>query len=88
MYNLRSLCTGDDTDQNVTRLCYKAARPIRRDLVEALGPWVGGLTVAAVCVYPSRVPAAVAAAAGRYHVAAGELPYFEYIGLTFYETNH
>ena len=49
---------GDDTQGRVHRLCAKAMRPLRDDIVEALGlaemPKVG-----AVCVYPSMVPHAV-----------------------------
>lgn len=71
---------GDDTDGNVRRLCGKAARPLRRDIVTALGggsdkeaQWLEQLSVAAVCVYPLRVPAAVQERdrhGGRYTVAA------------------
>src|SRR5207247_4017601 len=42
---------GDDTPGNVRRLCAKARRPIRDDLVEALGVGHLGITVGAVCVY-------------------------------------
>lgn len=49
---------GDDTEGRVQRLCHKAMRPLREDIVEALGlafmPKVG-----AVCVYPAMVGAAV-----------------------------
>lgn len=49
---------GDDTEGRVQRLCHKAMRPLREDIVEALGladmPKVG-----AVCVYPTMVAAAV-----------------------------
>ncbi len=45
---------GDDTDANVQRLCKKATAPIRRDLLEAMGAEQLGITVGAVCVYPSR----------------------------------
>ncbi|KAA0184551.1 hypothetical protein HAZT_HAZT005825 [Hyalella azteca] len=64
---------GDDTDGNVVRLCGKAAQPLRHDISASLGDWTKELTVAAVCVYPSRVPAAVAAARkadNKYGVAA------------------
>lgn len=54
---------GDDTEGRVQRLCHKAMRPVRDDLVAALGlstmPKVG-----AVCVYPSMVAAAVKTLAG------------------------
>ena len=46
--------SGDDTDANVQRLCLKAARPIRKDLMEAIGMENQGITCGAVCVYPSR----------------------------------
>jgi len=52
--------SGDDTAANVQRLCHKAARPVRSDIVTALGVEQLGVTCGAVCVYPSRVPDAVA----------------------------
>lgn len=54
---------GDDTPGNVLRLCAKARRPVRDDLLEALG-FTTGLRVAAVCVYHSRVADAVKALQG------------------------
>jgi deoxyribose-phosphate aldolase len=55
--------SGDDTAGRVARLCAKARRPLRDDIVEKLGlssmPHVG-----AICVYPSMVPHAVKALAG------------------------
>jgi len=51
--------SGDDTETNVQRLCLKAAKPMRNDLIEAVGVEDLGLTVGAVCVYPSRVAEAV-----------------------------
>src|SRR5215212_3303834 len=42
---------GDDTPGNVRRLCAKARRPVRDDLLEALGARQLNLTVGAVCVY-------------------------------------
>ena len=48
---------GDDDDENVRRLCEKAKRPIRQDLLDAAG--IPNLTTGAVCVYPRRVTAAV-----------------------------
>ncbi len=42
---------GDDTPGRVQRLCAKARRPIRDDLLEALGVAHLGLRVASVCVY-------------------------------------
>lgn len=53
---------GDDTEGRVRRLCAKARRPVRADLLAALG--MEGLTVAAVCVYHEMVPAAVDALKG------------------------
>ena len=62
---------GDDTFTNVERLCHKAKRPIRTDLLEALGMDGHGITVGAVCVYPSRVGDAVKALAA---VNASDIP--------------
>ncbi|MFN7698338.1 MAG: deoxyribose-phosphate aldolase, partial [Deltaproteobacteria bacterium] len=42
---------GDDTPGNVKRLCAKARRPVRDDLLEALGVQHRSLTTGAVCVY-------------------------------------
>jgi deoxyribose-phosphate aldolase len=54
---------GDDTPGRVHRLCAKAKRPLRDDIVAGLGlaamPVVG-----AVCVYPTMVPHAVKALEG------------------------
>ncbi len=55
---------GDDTADRVRRLCAKARRPIRDDLLEALGVQDLSITVGAVCVYHAFVPTAVAALAG------------------------
>jgi len=52
---------GDDTETNVQRLCLKAGNPIRKDILVGMGMEGEGLTVGAVCVYPSRVPDAVTA---------------------------
>ena len=46
--------SGDDTECNVQRLCLKAAKPIRNDIIEAMDVKDLGLTCGAVCVYPSR----------------------------------
>ena len=58
------------------RLCHKAARPVRGDIIATLGVQELGVTCGAVCVYPNRVPDAVAAlkkiGATRIPVAAGE----------------
>jgi deoxyribose-phosphate aldolase len=51
--------SGDDTPGNVKRLCAKARRPLRDDLVEALGIDTLDIKVGAVCVYHALVPVAV-----------------------------
>jgi deoxyribose-phosphate aldolase len=56
--------SGDDTPGNVRRLCAKARRPVRADLLEALGVDHLGITVGAVCVYHTLVPVAVEALEG------------------------
>src|SRR5882757_1216907 len=55
---------GDDTPGRVQRLCAKARRPLRDDLVEALGLGDRPPTTGAVCVYPTMVAPAVKALAG------------------------
>jgi deoxyribose-phosphate aldolase len=55
---------GDDTKGRVERLCAKAQNPVRRDVLEALDMADAGLTVGAVCVYPTMVPHAVRALEG------------------------
>ena len=55
---------GDDTPHRVARLCAKARNPLRDDLVAGLGLQAAPPTVAAVCVYPTMVAAAVAALRG------------------------
>ncbi len=55
---------GDDTEARVRRLCTKAMRPVRRDILNELGMADAGLTTAAVCVYHEMVPAAVRALQG------------------------
>ena len=52
---------GDDTPGNVLRLCAKARRPLRPDLIDALGVGQLDIKVGAVCVYHALVPTAVAA---------------------------
>jgi deoxyribose-phosphate aldolase len=51
--------SGDDTPGTVRRLCDKARRPLRQDLVAALGVEDLNLTVGAVCVYHQLVSTAV-----------------------------
>lgn len=63
MMDLTTLA-GDDTPGYVRRLCAKAVRPVRQDLLEALGMGDQPLTVGAVCVYHQLVPVAVDALAG------------------------
>jgi deoxyribose-phosphate aldolase len=55
---------GDDTPGRVRRLCWKARRPVRDDIVEALGLSANPPTVGAVCVYPTMVSHAVKALEG------------------------
>lgn len=56
--------SGDDTAGRVKRLCAKAAKPIREDLVEALNIGDLHLTTGAVCVYHEMVETAVRALEG------------------------
>src|SRR3954469_25083174 len=53
--------SGDDTPGRVRRLCAKARQPVRQDLLAAMGVDKIGLTVGAVCVYPTMVAQAVKA---------------------------
>jgi len=55
---------GDDTPGNVRRLCAKGRKPLRDDLVEALGVRDLDIKVGALCVYHSLVPTAVEALEG------------------------
>ena len=57
MIDLTTLA-GDDTVGRVGRLCGKARRPVRGDVLQALGVPAGEVTAAAVCVYHGMVPAA------------------------------
>jgi deoxyribose-phosphate aldolase len=56
--------SGDDTPGRVRRLCAKARRPVRADILERLGMNDGSIRVAAVCVYHQLVESAVQALAG------------------------
>lgn len=56
--------SGDDTPGKVERLCAKAMRPVRADLLAELDVDEMELTTAAVCVYHEMVPVAVKALAG------------------------
>ncbi|HWG84103.1 MAG TPA: deoxyribose-phosphate aldolase [Deinococcales bacterium] len=55
---------GDDTPGNVRRLCAKALKPVRDDILDALGVSHLGIRTGAVCVYHSLVPTAVEALRG------------------------
>ncbi|MEQ9397723.1 MAG: deoxyribose-phosphate aldolase [Longimicrobiales bacterium] len=55
---------GDDTPARVGRLCAKARRPVRTDLLEALEVDPDRVRVAAVCVYHQMVETAVEQLAG------------------------
>ena len=56
--------SGDDTPGTVLRLCAKAQRPVRSDILAALGMADRGIHTGAVCVYHNLVPMAVSALAG------------------------
>jgi len=55
---------GDDTPGRVRRLCQKAMRPVRRDILDALGVGDLNITTAAVCVYHNLIETAVDALKG------------------------
>jgi deoxyribose-phosphate aldolase len=55
---------GDDTPGRVRRLCAKARRPVRPDLLEAMGAGQLPIRVGAVCVYHRFVATAVDALEG------------------------
>jgi deoxyribose-phosphate aldolase len=59
---------GDDTPGRVERLCMKAMRPLRTDLMEALG--LTSLSTGAVCVYHEMIAPAVKVLQDRVPVAA------------------
>jgi deoxyribose-phosphate aldolase len=59
---------GDDTPGRVERLCMKAMRPLRTDLMEALG--VTDLSTGAVCVYHEMIAPAGRILQGRLPIAA------------------
>ena len=61
MMDLTTL-SGDDTPDRVERLCRKALRPLRADLLAGLG--IAPVKVGAVCVYHEMVPTAVRILAG------------------------
>jgi len=51
--------SGDDTSSNVNKLCFKAASPVRSDLLNSIGFLQKEVTCGAVCVYPARVSDAI-----------------------------
>ncbi len=55
---------GDDTPGRVHRLCAKARRPVRQDILDAMGIGDLGITTGAVCVYHQMIPHAVEALKG------------------------
>lgn len=55
--------SGDDTPGTVQRLCAKAIRPVRQDLLDVVG-WDQPIHTGAVCVYHELVPTAVKCLAG------------------------
>jgi deoxyribose-phosphate aldolase len=59
---------GDDTPGRVERLCMKAMRPLRADLLQALG--LDSLSTGAVCVYHEMIQPAVQILQGRLPIAA------------------
>jgi deoxyribose-phosphate aldolase len=56
--------SGDDTPGRVRRLCAKARRPVREDLLEAMGAARLPIRVGAVCVYHTFVETALEALEG------------------------
>ena len=56
--------SGDDTESNVQRLCAKARRPVKDEVLEALGATQLPIHTGAVCVYHTLVPIAVHELAG------------------------
>lgn len=56
--------SGDDTPGRVRRLCAKARRPVREDVLEALGASALPIRAASVCVYHRFVETAVEALEG------------------------
>jgi deoxyribose-phosphate aldolase len=63
LMDLTSL-SGDDTAGRIRRLCAKARRPVRTDLLQAMGAEQLPIRVAAVCVYHAFVETALQALDG------------------------
>lgn len=71
---------GDDTNCNVSRLCFKAAKPLNENILNEMGfkyDQDSIIHTAAVCVYPSRVEDAVKILkkmniSGKINVASGK----------------
>ena len=63
MIDLTTLA-GDDTEGRVRRLCGKARRPVRSDILAALGIRPAEVATAAACVYHRMVPTACDALRG------------------------
>ncbi|MBK7653693.1 MAG: deoxyribose-phosphate aldolase [Flammeovirgaceae bacterium] len=55
---------GDDTPGNVIRLCAKARRPVREDILNAMEMNDANIQVAAVCVYHNMIKSALEALEG------------------------
>ena len=56
--------SGDDTPGRVHRICAKARRPVRQDILDAMGIGELGITTGAVCVYHEMIAPAVEALKG------------------------
>ncbi len=62
---------GDDTELRVKRLCAKGKKPLRHDLIEALGIPEMNLTTGAICVYHDMLNSAAESLKGSgIHLAA------------------
>jgi deoxyribose-phosphate aldolase len=82
MIDLTTLA-GDDTPDRVERLCRKALRPLRADLLAALG--IEPVRVGAICVYHEMVPTAVRVLQGSFMPVAAVSTGFP-AGLAPFET--
>ena len=63
--------SGDDTRGNITRLCAKARRPVRMDILQGFEVEDLGITVGAVCVFHNLIEYAVEALEGSGIPVAG-----------------